>query len=104
MYREIEEKLQKWKCRNKHKPLVLSGARQTGKTYSAKKFSKTYSESIYINFERELDLKDALSKTANPSQIIELLKVTYPQKNLNSDVLIIFDEVQACPMVLTHRE
>ena len=102
MYREIEEKLQEWKSRKKHKPLILSGARQTGKTYSVKKFAQTYSDSIYINFERELDLKDALSKTANPSEIIELLKLYYPQKDLNNnDIIIIFDEVQACPMVLT---
>lgn len=51
MYREIEEDLYTWKNRQ-HKPLILSGARQTGKTYTVQRFSKQYNHSIYINFER----------------------------------------------------
>ena len=101
MYRQLEKELMNWKNR-KHKPLILSGARQTGKTYLVKHFSESYSHSIYINFERNLDLKEALSQTANPDDIISLLKLYYPSINFNSkDLLIIFDEVQACPMILT---
>ena len=33
MKREIYEKLLEWKSRRDHKPLVLDGARQVGKTY-----------------------------------------------------------------------
>lgn len=101
MYRQIEEKLYAWKNR-KHKPLILSGARQTGKTYTVQKFSKCYPHSIYINFERDLQLKQDLSSTAIPQQIIEILQLSFPQINFaDNDLLIIFDEVQACPQILT---
>ena len=38
MKREIYAKLLEWKSRRDHKPLVLDGARQVGKTYILKEF------------------------------------------------------------------
>lgn len=35
MKRKIEEKLIEWKNRKNHKPLIIDGARQIGKTYIA---------------------------------------------------------------------
>ena len=38
MKREIYAQLLEWKSRKDHKPLVLDGARQVGKTYILKEF------------------------------------------------------------------
>lgn len=47
-------------------------------------------------------MKQDLSSAANPQQIIEILQLSFPQTNFNNnDLLIIFDEVQACPQILT---
>ena len=47
MYRKIEEELKKWK--NDYKmPLILVGARQTGKTYILEDFCKKNSTITYI--------------------------------------------------------
>ena len=40
MYRNVEENLKKWEKSVTKKPLVISGARQVGKTYSILKFAK----------------------------------------------------------------
>lgn len=47
MYRKIEQDLLKWK-ENFKKPLMLVGARQTGKTYIIEKFCKNTFEIIFI--------------------------------------------------------
>ena len=49
MYRKILEELKKWKEEYKM-PLMLIGARQTGKTYILEKFCKNnFDNYIYIN-------------------------------------------------------
>lgn len=103
MYRNVEENLKKWKKSVTKKPLVISGARQVGKTYSILKFAKeNYKSYLYVNFERDLDIKNFMDKTANPKEIISYLEIAYPQINFEEGkTLIIFDEVQACPQALT---
>ena len=50
MRRKIDSYLQEWKRTINHKPLVIGGARQVGKTYSVREFGKTYASFIEINF------------------------------------------------------
>ena len=53
MYREIEEELNKWKD-NYKMPLMLVGARQTGKTYILENFcKKSFKNYVYINLDKE---------------------------------------------------
>lgn len=52
MYRKIEKNLEEWK-NNYKMPLMLVGARQTGKTYVLEKFCKSNFENyIYINIRK----------------------------------------------------
>ena len=57
MYREIKEKLIKWKNDKNRKPLILRGARQVGKTYIIKEFGEENYEGIaYFNFDHDTQL------------------------------------------------
>ena len=50
MRRKIYEKLLSWKQDSDHKPLVLNGARQVGKTWIVTEFGKTeYQDFAYVN-------------------------------------------------------
>jgi predicted AAA+ superfamily ATPase len=50
MYRTLYNDLLEWKDSNDRKPLVLFGARQTGKTWLLKEFgTNEYSNVAYIN-------------------------------------------------------
>lgn len=40
MERSIYNKLVEWKNKQNHKPLILNGARQVGKTYTLQEFGK----------------------------------------------------------------
>ena len=76
----MEEDLKKWKNDKFHNPLIISGARQTGKTYSILEFvKKQYASYIYINFERDLDIKSIFDQIARPDEIIMYLQTRFPE-------------------------
>jgi uncharacterized protein len=51
MQRKLIKSLLEWKNSPDRKPLLLKGARQTGKTWLMKEFGKTaYRNTVYIDF------------------------------------------------------
>ena len=102
MKRKIEEKLIEWKNRKNHKPLIIDGARQVGKTYISFSFGKeNYKNTVYFNFENSKDLNKIFEKDLNPERIIKELSVFSGNNILEKDTLIIFDEIQASEKALT---
>lgn len=103
MYREIEEKLKQWKHQTKKKPLIIKGARQTGKTYSIRKFAEdNYKTIIEINFERDLAYIDLFKRTRNPKEILSYIELDNLDKEfIADDTLLFFDEIQASGDALT---
>lgn len=94
--------LLKWKESRKRKPLILEGARQVGKTWLLKEFGKEYFRDVcYINFEQSDMLAPIFAKDLQPHRIIEDLSVYNGKVIEPENTLIIFDEVQEMPRVLT---
>ena len=94
MYRKIEEELKNWK--NDYKmPLMLVGARQTGKTYILEEFCKdNFDNYVYINLDKEENIAEVFEETIDPDTIIEKIEII---KNviINPDNTILFlDEIQ----------
>ena len=54
MKRQITSKLLQWKDSTTRKPLIVRGARQTGKSYTITEFGNTHFDGIthIINFEK----------------------------------------------------
>lgn len=102
MERTILKRLEMWKNRKDRKPLLLEGARQTGKTWIVKEFgSRYYSDVAYINFDKEKSLKDIFSGTLSPDILISSISALIGQSIDPENTLIIFDEVQEEPRALT---
>ena len=103
MYRMIEENFLKWKKQENHKPLLISGSRQVGKTYSILNFAKKhYLSYVYINFERDDDIRAFFEQTSKPEEIMMNLQVFFPEADWKAkEILVILDEIQACPQALT---
>lgn len=101
MYRKIEEELKKWKNDFKM-PLMLVGARQTGKTYILEEFCKNnYNNYIYINLDKEENIAEIFDSTIDPDIIIEKIEII---KNvvINPENTIIFlDEIQVSERAIT---
>jgi predicted AAA+ superfamily ATPase len=83
MKRDIYQKLLEWKDSERRKPLLLKGARQTGKTYILKEFGNNEYENVfYFNFEEESHLKDFFRRDLKPHRIIQQFSTyTYSTKN-----------------------
>lgn len=100
MKRDIYKQLQRWKHSERRKPLVLNGARQVGKTYSLKHFSKTYENSVYLNFEKDEKLSQYFETSLDPKQLLKVLSIHTETDILPFKTLLIFDEIQQCPKAL----
>lgn len=92
-----------WHQNDRRKPLIVWGARQVGKTYLVKDiFAKTYYKNnyIYIDCKIEDEIKTFCSETANAEKIIEYISLR-KGKRITPDTLLIFDEVQECPNIIS---
>ncbi len=102
MERLYFDSLIQWKNKKNRKPLIFKGARQVGKTYLLKEFGTHHFEKYhYFNFEKDPSLRAIFEKSLDPEKIIKALSIF---KNINIDTkkdLIIFDEIQTCPLALT---
>lgn len=92
-----------WQKNPRRKPLIVWGARQVGKTYLVKDlFAETqYKNSyLYIDCKKEDEIRAFCAKTANAGKIIEYLSL-FKGVPINEKTLLIFDEVQECPNLLS---
>ncbi len=101
MYRKIEKELEKWKDDFKM-PLMLIGARQTGKTYILEKFCKDNFENyVYVNLEKEQDVSEIFSKYLTPEEIIEKIKVLKNVEFDEQNSILFLDEIQVNENAIT---
>jgi predicted AAA+ superfamily ATPase len=102
MYRTSLEYLYKWKEKDNRKPLIIRGARQVGKTWLMKEFAnKAYKSHAYINFDNNMQMKQLFLQDLNVDRLIMGLELYTGKKIVQSETLIIFDEVQEVPNALT---
>jgi len=97
MKRYILEALKNWKNSSNRKPMILWGARQTGKTWVMQEFGRAeFDNVIYLNFDTQKSLSSVFESDIQPSYIIERLEAFYNTKISPGKTLIIFDEIQEC--------
>ena len=94
MYRKITKTLMEWKDHFK-KPLMLIGARQTGKTYIISEFcNQNFENYLYINLEKEENIQKIFQETIDPKEIIEQIKIIKNIRFNIEDTIIFLDEIQ----------
>ncbi len=95
--RNIENNLIEWKSLAEQKPLILQGARQTGKTWILQQFGNKYFEDVaYFNFEEQPELKQFFQSSKDTYRIIQNLSLVHGRAIQAQTTLIIFDEIQEC--------
>lgn len=101
--RKIEDVLVQWKSTDGHKPLVIMGIRQCGKTFIARHFAAAnYQNVIYINFIKQPERINAFLGSKDVNDILlnlsaQIQGVTFTP----GDTCFIFDEIQECPEART---
>ena len=101
--RKIDEYLEKWKSNTDRLPLIIKGARQTGKTESILHFAKkTYKNVIYINFVFEQKYKTIANDGYDVQSVIQNISlIDTSKKFIPGETIIIFDELQEYPDIAT---
>ena len=101
--RKIDEYLKNWKADPDHKPLIVKGARQIGKTESILHFARAYYENVvYINFALEKKFMKILADGYDVGSVIQNISLADPSKKFIPDkTIILFDEIQDNPDVAT---
>lgn len=100
--RKIDNYLLDWKNRSDKKPLIISGARQIGKTTSIREFGKTYESFIEINFINEKKYESVFKDDFNVDSIIKKLSLLNNNfKFIKNNTLIFLDEIQSYPNAVT---
>jgi predicted AAA+ superfamily ATPase len=91
-----------WKNSPDRKPLIIRGARQTGKTWLMKEFGeKHYAKTVYINFEKSKRLTGLFADDFDVARIIVALQAESGLTITPDDTLLVFDEIQAVPEAIT---
>ena len=103
MERTAMKSLVEWKDRPRRKPMLITGCRQSGKTWLMTEFGRLHFEKTLIfNFEKEPALADIFKYDLDPERILQELGMYREGKPIDTEhTLVIFDEIQQCPEAIT---
>ena len=97
MKRHIFEQLVAWKDTpsSRRKPLILEGARQTGKTWLARELGNTQFESfVEVNFEKLQEARSFFEANFDLNRILLAIQAATGKKVIPGKTLLFFDEIQ----------
>ena len=97
--RKIENALQSWLDDADHKPLVVKGVRQCGKTSSVMDFAlKHFKNVVYLDFREHPDYKKFFTPNLEVDAIIMRITAAIPNAEIEpGKTCFVFDEIQDCP-------
>ena len=97
--RKIEKTLEQWKTKANHKPLVIKGCRQCGKTSSVISFAKqNYEHVIYLDFHEHKEYKAFFAGSLDVDTLT--LNISFGIKDarfIPGKTCLVLDEIQDCP-------
>ncbi len=100
LYRKITQYIEDYYKTSKN-TLLLTGARQTGKTYSARMFGKQFKNFIELNFVEHPEAIGIFENVTSADEILLRLSAFTATPMEPGQTLIFFDEVQKCDNLIT---
>lgn len=97
--RKMYTRLSAWRNHPDRQPLLIQGARHTGKTYLVEQFAKEHYQSfINLNLERERSYRVIFDGDLDPLTIMQKVLMTVPGSRMIPGSTVLFlDEIQNCP-------
>lgn len=100
--RKISDYLESYFTPNRREALLITGARQVGKSYAIREFGKShYSSFIEINLLEDSIARTSISKASNSRDLLLRITAIASQPLIKGKTLIFFDEVQVVPEIVT---
>ena len=91
--------LKEWAARSNHKPLVLRGARQVGKTTLVEQFAQEYGVYLKLNLEKSTNRQ--LFESGMPmEELISTIYLLNNQERRSVPTLLFIDEIQNSPQAV----
>jgi len=97
--RTIFHKFDQWTGQEKHKPLILRGARQVGKTTAVNLWSSRFDQYAYLNLELQED-RNLFENIQNFNDRLEAIFFTRQLTRKHHKTLIFLDEIQNSPQAV----
>lgn len=94
--RQIDKSLLAWKNSPRHKPLLLRGARQVGKSSSVHHLARQFDNFVEINFERRPAYLEIFQGNKDAKHIVEIIKSITGKPIVPGKTLLFLDEIQMC--------
>ena len=96
--RFIDRYLAEWASRETHKPLLLRGARQVGKSTAVRNLAERFEGYVEINFEKQASYIPLFQvKDIDVKKIVSQIAAMTGKRIVPGKTLLFLDEVQACP-------
>ncbi|HJJ47779.1 MAG TPA: AAA family ATPase [Methanocorpusculum sp.] len=99
--RSIDKRLIRFRDNHEKKALLITGARQTGKTYSIRELGKSYASCIEINFLENPAARQIFAGFSNADDLLLRISAVADKPLIPGKTLIFFDEVQECQEIVT---
>ena len=98
MYYEriIDQYLSEWAARPNHKPLLLRGARQVGKSTAIRHLGEQFKYYLEINLEKQPDYKALFQPNLDVKRIVPQIAAIYGTSIVPGQTLLFIDEIQEC--------
>lgn len=95
--RIIDNYLAEWASKESHKPVLLRGARQTGKSTAIRHLGENFENYVEINFEKNPEYKTLFQGNLDVSRIVPQISAMCGKRIEAGKTLLFLDEIQACP-------
>ena len=101
MYRKDSAVIGEW-IRNSNKALLVTGARQIGKTWLIRdEIDKSGYTRFEVNFIDQPDMIEYLNAQMSAEEFLIKLKMIMPENCKLHETIVFFDEIQKCPEIVT---
>ena len=96
--RIIDSYLSEWASRKDHKPLLLRGARQVGKSTAVRHLAESFESYVEINFEKQASYIPLFqAKDIDVKRIVALISAMAGKRIIPGETLLFLDKILACP-------
>lgn len=100
--RKVYESLQRWATRRGQTALLVTGARQIGKSYLVERLGREkYQRLLTVNLYLDKAAKRSLAEASNVADLITRLSLMADQPLVPGETLIFIDEIQELPDLMT---
>ncbi len=95
--RMIDKYLTEWASRSTHKPLLLRGARQVGKSTAVRHLSEQFENFVEINLEKQPAFIQLFKADLDVTRIVSQIAALAGRSIEPRKTLLFIDEIQSCP-------